>query len=101
MYDAVHRFYGIFVASECGETEEMLSVRAESRARCAYDIDFGKQTVKILPAGESVRRLQPDIRRIDTAVNGVARILQTVIDRSGIFLVIADLLSDLLLPSFV
>ena len=90
----------VFAVAEGREAEIAFATGTETGTRRANDVDLLQQEVEEVPGFHVVRRLEPDIRGVDAAVDLETGLGQTLPNDAGILEVVADELLDLFLAFF-
>ena len=63
------RLFDFLAAVEGGQSEVAFAGRSEAAARCADEVGLREQSIEEFPTAEIVRCLQPNIRRVDSAMH--------------------------------
>src|SRR6185369_14091950 len=88
--DARHRILDLLARVERREPEVTLARRTEARARRADHLGLGEQAIEEVPRRKPARGAEPDVRRVDPAMDGESGFAQTAANDGGVLEVEAD-----------
>src|SRR5262249_376951 len=83
-------FLRVLAAVEGGNPEVAFPLRAETRAWCDDHIQLAQHPIEHFPAGQALRRLHPDVGRVNSSENLQAGVSRRVAKESGISHVVID-----------
>src|SRR5439155_20912249 len=92
---AARDLLGVRPAVEGGDAEETFALRAETAPRSDDHVRFAQNPVERLPACDTIRRLHPEIRRVDAPEGTQARGLRAFAQHFGVAQIMLDQRLDL------